>query len=272
MYIDVHKAIRRINPSPLIRRSISSAQARTDFAKSVNKLENVQLGSENGEIYVKGTNKDGSEARETIGKKMPSGQISISSAISPDVLQHLKHLGPSNLASNPKKTQSKTVKIKPGSSMPSSSAADSNTGTNAGHERPPTSGYGATDENPALTETTGVNANALLDEEEYNKKYRPTHLSVSPTDRGRTATSSGPYIQSGDISPGGTRRTARSGTLMESVRNTNGIPKTVIETTSSDDNDDPSRPSSRDSRYSRRRRQKPDEERPLIEDEASGSE
>ncbi|KAJ4393260.1 cell agglutination protein Mam3 [Gnomoniopsis smithogilvyi] len=135
VYIDVHKAIRRMAPAPKARfqrRSSHSGKpiADGDDAKS---SEDTKVGVE--ETRQKDSQRpainpvsDASKPRDRSGSPMTSTLLLRRSSAGidgrmenvpvrasfDDIKQHLKHLGPSNRASNPKVTRSTTVKIKPG--------------------------------------------------------------------------------------------------------------------------------------------------------------
>lgn len=134
VYIDVHKAIRRLAPAPTYRRA-AKGQIVAD-----NDIPNLQ-GLQGSPIVVSDENsKDSSSGRRqlSLDAKAP-GQSPVTFGTSPkatfmirrssaaadggsvtvrgnatDMREHLKHLGPSNLASHPKTTRYNTVKIKPG--------------------------------------------------------------------------------------------------------------------------------------------------------------
>jgi metal transporter CNNM len=131
VYIDVHKAIRRMTPAP----------------KSL-RFKQGSVTEHNGSVHVPETLIDVSDERPAVsavnGKHLraetrsssPAAQLGTSPNASymrrvstgasdtnaaplkgnmNDLREHLKHLGPSNLASRPKMTKYQSVKIKPGS-------------------------------------------------------------------------------------------------------------------------------------------------------------
>ena len=124
MYVDVHKAIRRAHPAPKAR-----IQRRDILLKDAAVRDGtlVDLSEEDGDHItrtVSGGNKN--ESFITSGSPKPTaffmrrgsaGQKVSVKANFDDMREHLKHLGPSNPASNPKSTRVSAVKIKPGLSQ-----------------------------------------------------------------------------------------------------------------------------------------------------------
>ncbi|KAL2259907.1 hypothetical protein VTK26DRAFT_6252 [Humicola hyalothermophila] len=135
VYIDVHKAIRRLAPAPkarvLRRQSEDQAGRHSDHPTTGPDAS----GSADPDVRRAGqsaaaTNYDspapsGSPKTATLMMRRSSagvdGQfvkttVPVRANID-DIKQHLKHLGPSNPATNPKETRSTTVKVKPPTSM-----------------------------------------------------------------------------------------------------------------------------------------------------------
>ncbi|OBT66919.1 hypothetical protein VE03_04194 [Pseudogymnoascus sp. 23342-1-I1] len=134
VYIDVHKAIRRLAPAPTYRRA---AKGQIVADNDIPKLHGLQ-GSPT--VAPDENSKDSSSGQRqlSLDSKTPGQSPAIfgtspkatfmirrSSAAADggsvtvrgnatDMREHLKHLGPSNLASRPKSTRYNTVKIKPG--------------------------------------------------------------------------------------------------------------------------------------------------------------
>lgn len=209
VYIDVHKAIRRINPSPLARRSISTHYRHTDAAIAATSLtalaaigndhiaetdeakpipEELLLHDET-HPSTRTTTPDGS-----IPPPIPrrSSQQASLAGIPEDILPQLKFLGPANHAGNPRQTTSKTVKIKHAGEVVHAHAESGNSNGNG----------------------NGNSMDGSLD--------HLTQLSVARTPD--------PSVLLGK------KRIARSGSLIERVEHViGGVPKTVIETTSSSD-------------------------------------
>lgn len=136
VYIDVHKAIRRMAPAPKARyQRRSSHNGRHSDGDDGKSSEDTKIGEEDtaktglprpalNPLAVaengKGRERSGSPLRSTVLLRRSSANIDGRLENVPvranfdDIKQHLKHLGPSNRASNPKVTKSTTVKIKPG--------------------------------------------------------------------------------------------------------------------------------------------------------------
>ncbi|SLM39945.1 Domain of unknown function DUF21 [Lasallia pustulata] len=138
VFIDVHKAIRRINPAPKTR--VPKGEVVTDQAEEAATTEEGNLIdiSEDSQPHRESLRRvattDGGKgrwkpSRSESGTRTPPAVSSVrrnSSAAGsetlprrlhghgPDMRQQLKHLGPSNLASRPRQTRYNTVKIKPG--------------------------------------------------------------------------------------------------------------------------------------------------------------
>ncbi|EFQ30325.1 hypothetical protein CGRA01v4_00251 [Colletotrichum graminicola] len=127
VYIDVHKAIRRMTPAPKARtpkktvlpspRVIPQNGNLTEFGEEPRERH----GSVGALSDVSENNLSSSAPRTTFLMRRsstgPDGRMTSSAvpvkATFDEAKQHLKHLGPSNRASNPKNTKSTTVKIKP---------------------------------------------------------------------------------------------------------------------------------------------------------------
>ena len=132
VFIDVHKAIRRLHPAPRSRVPKSEVLGNPDSAIQTQPEGEI---NRNGKLPVPGrTSRSGSvevganERKPSLSElaKSPPGSKFLmrrrSSGAEPlalrsntsEMRQHLKHLGPSNAASRPKQTRINTVKIKPG--------------------------------------------------------------------------------------------------------------------------------------------------------------
>lgn len=137
VYIDVHKAIRRMAPAPKARyqRRLSHGHPGADGNDSKSS-EDTKIGEEESadnyetrkKRYNSATESGETPDRSGNGSPMPGTfllrrasagldgrmeNVPVRASYN-DIRQHLKHLGPSNPASNPKATKSTTVKIKPG--------------------------------------------------------------------------------------------------------------------------------------------------------------
>jgi len=131
VYIDVHKAIRRMAPAPKARVHKGQIVENTDNAiRSASPERLIDLGEDlpkgagvSATTHVSGNGRSngssilGTSPKTTFIKRSLSGAdgdiIQIRGNVN-DMREHLKHLGPSNLASRPKTTRYNTVKIKPG--------------------------------------------------------------------------------------------------------------------------------------------------------------
>lgn len=137
VYIDVHKAIRRMAPAPKARyqRRLSHGHPGADGNDSKSS-EDTKVGEEDSadnyearkRRYNSATEAGDAPERSNSGSPMPGTfllrrasagidgrmeNVPVRASYN-DIRQHLKHLGPSNPASNPKATKSTTVKVKPG--------------------------------------------------------------------------------------------------------------------------------------------------------------
>lgn len=173
----------------------------------------------------------------------------------PDMRQHLKHLGPSNLASRPRQTRYNTVKIKPGGGtltegivrsqgepasphiissgaggaagvgLVKSAGKDANDGVLALQTK-----YGATDRTPPKTPRSP---------ETNNKGVQATPNAVkrrSSTDGTSSAHSQSTVGSSPSLNgsrPTSKRNAVRSGSITENIVDAGGFKKVVLEMTSS---------------------------------------
>lgn len=200
-----------------------------------------------------------------------------------DIKQHLKHLGPSNRASNPKATRSTTVKIKPGipHEQPRASSAAEEAIPEEGDERTsllkgvlaPKDGvhalatsYGATGVTALSRSPDASNLSVKnIDTTRLEDQATQTSAHPSTTDLPATAEPSAPVERElrskksgsgkstsgksasgseGDFldssGPYSHRKSlfARSGSITEQVVETRGIKKTILETTSSNEEEE----------------------------------
>lgn len=178
-------------------------------------------------------------------------------SVNAGTLEHLKHLGPSNVASRPRQTRFQTVKIKPGAdsgfkaSIPSIPAKHLPVfAAVRGADGPgrATSGKSATDEvlnvqasygtmnNPPKTPNNNTQSQEqhkdrpAQREPNADKSFTRTASAGSDTTAAslpKNYNSSEPYYLKK------TNNVARSGSIMENIIDAGGIKKTVLETTSS---------------------------------------
>ncbi|KIY01578.1 uncharacterized protein Z520_03130 [Fonsecaea multimorphosa CBS 102226] len=130
VFIDVHKAIRRAMPAPT--RRIPKTYILPDEPSTINGATPDLVNIDESEILSpedlqraktadhppqKPKGPAGARRRSSAGNSVGGDSKAGRRAASTDELkEHLKHLGPSNLASRPRSTRYNTVKIKPGSS------------------------------------------------------------------------------------------------------------------------------------------------------------
>lgn len=205
-----------------------------------------------------------------------------------DIKQHLKHLGPSNRASNPKVTRSTTVKIKPGvvvHEQPRSHSVaeevipevpryeeeepegDETTSLLKGAITPKdgvhalAQSYGATgtaafsrsldNSTPSFPQMKTADTTKQEDQATQTSAHPsttdlPAAASTVPELRTQKSTSSNSETEQPESNPYGHRNSlfARSGSITEQVVETRGIRKTVLGTTSSNEDEDEQRPKS----------------------------
>lgn len=142
VYIDVHKAIRRLAPAPTYKRApkgqiveptdaerLKPNQTLIDFSDDgnsksgepydVTKARQASLDESRRHSYSQNSHLLGSSPKANFMLRRGSSAAgdaggNIVRGNANDMREHLKHLGPSNLASRPKQTRYATVKIKPG--------------------------------------------------------------------------------------------------------------------------------------------------------------
>lgn len=294
VYIDVHKAIRRMAPAPKAKyqRRLSHGHPTTD-GNDGKSSEDTKVGEEEHsdgyDISKKRHNgvHEPNEHRDRSGSPMTGTfllrrtsagvdgrmeNVPVRASYS-DIRQHLKHLGPSNPASNPKATKSTTVKIKPGTVV--QDLPRSNTVVEEAIQEQPQDEDDDGDETTsllrgkvapkdgvqALQQTYGATGAATLSRGPGNvppikvdvEREAPaaqaltntgaadstvaTPSSAKPEQRSTSASDTSP---TGSNSPYGPKKGlfARSGSITENVVESRGIRKVVLETTSSNSDED----------------------------------
>ncbi|KAL2162232.1 hypothetical protein VTH06DRAFT_7145 [Thermothelomyces fergusii] len=127
VYIDVHKAIRRLAPAPKVR--IERRASEPAGVNGASDAGDAPKCDHNNTLLMVTTTSNNSPMLSTSPKTATlmmrrssaghDGQLIETTvpvrANFQDIKDHLKHLGPSNPATNPNKTRSTTVKVKPGS-------------------------------------------------------------------------------------------------------------------------------------------------------------
>lgn len=260
VFIDVHKAIRRINPSPLSRRSISThfpslnevvVSAATNIAASVAAPEstNYPIGPNSKQpedllIHDGDPRSTNSTPHSDSDPNHPypptavrrSNQHASLSGIPENVLPQLKFLGPANLAGNPKSTKYKAVKIKPAGNQDEHIRLPVSPGEGLGqviqaHELRTASPTIAlpSGENSPIGGNVGNNGALLANP--WATTSDSALLLKKPNSKGEYE--EGPDTENASRTGSAKKRIARSGSLIERVEHVSGVPKTVIETTSS---------------------------------------
>lgn len=289
VYIDVHKAIRRLAPAPTYKRAskgqivehddqLKPNQTLIDFSENSTNpsdtrkrqasLDEARRSSYSTASHAPGTSP---KASFTLRRSSSAAENTIVRGNVADMREHLKHLGPSNLASRPKQTRYATVKIKPGHgptlggenmltpSKPRNSSVseelykdEPNTPKCA--ERGPHGGEGegllsnagraAADGVQALHQGYGSFPKMGEEPEVKNKAQQVNFDGPSESLKNK-----GNYLEvparedealsSGQITPeDGLRKkrgVARSGSITENIVDSNGVRKVVLQTTSSSD-------------------------------------
>ena len=325
VFIDVHKAIRRLNPAPKSRVPKGEVVTEPDSTiaegeENLIEIDGDHSKDENG-VNMKHnatldhnsarTNGNNPELATSPGTRHPNRRTSSIANISdreggsrprqmnPEMREHLKHLGPSNLASRPRTTRYNTVKIKPGagslveaikdgaSETPrnTSIAAQGGVGAglvnSAGKEAKDgvlalQAGYGTIPSGSPPSPKKSRKGSLVAAASEETRKARlgadeigrRGSLHHSPAGSQSTLGSMG--SADGLLSPRSPskRGTARSGSITENIIEAGGVKKTVLEmTSSSEDRDDAAAKNGKENEDSkngakkkrRRRRRKPGE-------------
>ena len=288
VFIDVHKAIRRMNPAPKSRVPKGEVVTEPDDTIAEGEENVLEMDGdqkvdphsamkrhatlEDSAIKVNGKTPElaaPSPAKQTFRRSSSIANVSDKEGgskprqMNPEMREHLKHLGPSNLASRPRTTRYNTVKIKPGAgslveNLKDTSAETPRTGSLAAQ-----GGVGA-----GLVNSAGKDAKdgVLALQAGYGtipsgsppspKKSRKGSLVAKASEETRQArlsadvigrrasrqhsrTSSHSTLDSLDEmkSPRSLshRGTARSGSITENIIEAGGIKKTVLEMSSSSD-------------------------------------
>lgn len=134
VFIDVHKAIRRLTPAPKFRvpkgRVVEEPPAAPSGAQEGNLIdtgdEQAKPPKQDNEDSTSGPRRQSSVEppqprfllRKQTGDSNSPHETITQRGATDEIREHLKHLGPSNLASRPRQTRYQSVKIKPGSVPP----------------------------------------------------------------------------------------------------------------------------------------------------------
>lgn len=292
VFVDVHKAIRRMAPAPRFRvpQIVSGLRENADGARESLIDLNDDSQSAPGPMRRTATvdalpsktekpprsrlissPKSHSSLRRTsstIGASEQNGVLKRASDI-PELREHFKHLGPSNLASRPRQTRFNTVKIKPGGGARLGRAAShdlTSTSTVIAFSPAPSGGVGegllqsvgtdATDGVHALQQGYGSMSHSprmpqspktvvIGGEEDRNASNINLNLTKgSQTDQPESVLpqSTVASLPSWEVlrprSSEQKRLIVKSGSITENIIEANGIKKVVLETTSSSDDND----------------------------------
>lgn len=302
VFIDIHKAVRRLHhPRMRMPRPRVVTQPKNDVGESeegtlVDIAEDKTLSQDDiqkvktaeAPVRIKGKAVDISSPnrastffvrrRSSADGSLQDGGSVHKRVSTDDVRDHLKHLGPSNLASRPKATRYMSVKIKPGSGTDlqsqgisetkprrmSESASDYGAGIGEGllasSGKPAKDGvqalqsgygniarsYGSTDQRPG---SSADKATQIADasspareptDEAQDSRSRSSHRDglFGPRSGSRSTVGSLPRARSSDSRTYQHRGPARSGSITENVVEANGVRKLVLELTSSSSSND----------------------------------
>ncbi|RMZ75154.1 hypothetical protein DV737_g5432, partial [Chaetothyriales sp. CBS 132003] len=285
VFIDVHKAIRRAIPAPRMRiprghvvEDPPSATVQGDLAgideHVTLSLAAIQRSKTVDDTSQKPKSPAVAQRRSSATSQAGDRRLPVRGA-SADLKEHLKHIGPSNLASRPKTTRFNTVKIKPGTEgqkaaaqsdgrTPSARRVSENA---ADHQRAigegvlssggkhasdgvqaVKAGYGALSGSPSELRSSsvdkGIQAHLAgsevpsLQKDDGDQSNKPEQPSVQATGAESTVGSL-PERRTRSRSPYyKSQGPARSGSITENIVDTNGIRKVVLGTTSSGESND----------------------------------
>ncbi|KAI0799284.1 hypothetical protein GGR55DRAFT_670222 [Xylaria sp. FL0064] len=295
VYVDVHKAIRRAHPGPHARAQRKDLMVRDTATKDGVLIdlaeEDVNDGTDDQTTQARRNSSLNGRSEASVLSQSPRTTTLLLRRTSADqngkmvhtmvpvktnlegMRDHFKNLGPSNPASNPKRTRVSAVKIKPGSTMvapvqPASGLTDTLT-EDPRHEA---------DEHtsllrPQLTAKDGAQA---LHNSQYGSSsstrggfQKPTIITTGSnpppgkennSPRAKRSISSESTTDSGEAEPIVRRRGhVRSGSITENIVEAGGIRKVVLEANSSSESDDnesraPGTPSEGDKPYTDRKK------------------
>ena len=276
VFIDVHKAIRRLQPAPRLRLSRSTAftedangsrseKASNGRAEGFGHDKNQRIIDSKPQQRKKSNSIDAASSpkatfllRRTSGASNPIGRDFTRHSDSPEIREHLKHLGPSNLASRPRETRYNNVKIKRrpsgivesplkdienvssrpvvsprvsasggiGEGLLRSAGKDASDGVYAVQV-----GYGATDGNESA-KSQDLNQSPSVGKSKLQRQVSEASARTIGSTRTTDTINSLPHIDHAATLPL-TTRAARSGSITENFIETGGIRKVVLETNSS---------------------------------------
>ncbi|KAL5339467.1 hypothetical protein BJX70DRAFT_153725 [Aspergillus crustosus] len=264
VFVDVHKAIRRMAPAPYSR--VPKGRFVEDPPSLPAQGHLVDLGGDS-PATTGHTGRTVTRRRSSVEAPLPRFHLRRSQGdkdtdgndalirlgATNEIREHLKHLGPSNLASRPRQTRYQNVKIKRASASPSRSGQTDIESLSEAHVRRPSAGISAASDTTAYTASglnprDGVHAlhlsninrsspdsfqknghtvsipEQVLEEQDSAPQSAHSQRSRSTYSPGEDAGLSGSYIHRGPV---------RSGSITEHIVDVNGIRKVVLHTTSS---------------------------------------
>ncbi|KAL3437283.1 hypothetical protein BDV09DRAFT_15389 [Aspergillus tetrazonus] len=271
VFVDVHKAIRRMNPAPYSR--VPKGRFVEDPPALSSQGPLVDLGGDSPSTTDQAATRRRSsveaplarfQLRRSQGDKERHSMDALVTRLgsTDEIREHLKHLGPSNLASRPRQTRYQNVKIKR-SSISSPAPSGQTDIDSVEHARHPSSGLTTTSDATAL-KPSGLNprdgAHAVLINSTNQKSPEPLvktgpMLSIpEPVNEEqdsapRSANSRRTGSAGSDVDPAYSssyfhRGPARSGSITEHIVDVNGVRKVVLHTTSSNSSSEGEGPSS----------------------------
>ena len=288
VYIDVHKAIRRLNPAPKSRVPKGEVVTEPDDAIADGEENLIDIAGDHKDdphtamkqnatveglpAKVNGSNQEGAATAGVKNAFRRSSSIANVSdkeggskprQMNPEMREHLKHLGPSNLASRPRTTRYNTVKIKPGAGSLMEGLKDGNTETpragsvaaqggvgagllnSAGKDAKDgvlavQAGYGTIAPGSPPTPKKAHKSNFVTKASEETRQARlgadnDGKLISKSLSRGDSHSTLGSLNGRESPSSPNKRGTARSGSITENIIEAGGIRKTVLEMSSSSD-------------------------------------
>lgn len=286
VFIDVHKAIRRMAPAPKSRVPKGKIVEEPPSLASVPQGELVDI---DGETQTpNGSRSSAARRRSSVEAPPPRFQMRTQNTdkesdprvgwvtqrgATDEIREHLKHLGPSNLASRPRHTRYQNVKIKRGSGSPMRSEqtdVDSQSNSDAASRQAVSGlaggigsgllqsagmdardgvhalklGYGtigpavdrSKDSTPRPTKDNfQISVPEPVDEEQDEPSYQQPAPPSAPASVHSGSSQSVSRLKAGNYKHPGP---ARSGSITEQVIDVNGVRKVVLHTTSSSEADE----------------------------------
>ncbi|KAI1634416.1 hypothetical protein F4809DRAFT_527553 [Biscogniauxia mediterranea] len=263
VYIDVHKAIRRSHPAPKARAQRKDHMVRDTVVKDA-VLIDLQDGEDGRPGQLQRTSSLNGRVDPSILSSSPKmttlmmrrsstgqdGQMKTMTvpikANFEEIRDHLKHLGPSNPASNPKSTRVTAVKIKPGTASANNNQQRVSSVVDAPVEEQEDS---ADERTSLLRPKDGIqalqqsyHAVSPADKDGHHKislslEGESRHTEQSKSNPNSSGNSS--PIDSAEIDAVGRRkRYVRSGSITENIVEAGGVRKVVLEANSSSDSEE----------------------------------